>query len=321
VVAGRSQASGVPLELVNTVLAARRYYLDGLSKSDIAAELGLSRFKVSRLLDAARRDGIVRITIDVPADLDVDLSSALADAYGIRQAIVVTALDSSADFARLQVGRACAAVLSDSLSTQDVLGISWGRTLHAMVGALGSLPQCSVVQLVGALTNDLNVNSLELVRQVAEASGGPVFPLSVPMLLDSAEAARALRAEGQVRRTVRRFADVTTAVVGIGSWDPADSALEAALPRNLARATRRAGVVADVCACLIGRDGERVVVDELEQRLIAIDWPVLSRIPDVIAVAAGASKAPGIAAALRSGLVHRLITDQRAALELLDLAD
>ena len=35
---------------------ARRYYLDGESKVDIAAELGLSRFKVARLLDLAHAD-------------------------------------------------------------------------------------------------------------------------------------------------------------------------------------------------------------------------------------------------------------------------
>ena len=49
------------LHLVNTVLACRRYYLDGASKSEIAAELGISRFKVARLLERARREGIVRI--------------------------------------------------------------------------------------------------------------------------------------------------------------------------------------------------------------------------------------------------------------------
>jgi transposase len=37
-----------------TVAIARRFYLEGKSKVEIAAELGVSRFKVARLLDAAR---------------------------------------------------------------------------------------------------------------------------------------------------------------------------------------------------------------------------------------------------------------------------
>ena len=35
--------------------------------------------------------------------------------------------------------------------------------------------------------------------------------------------------------------------------------------------------------------------------------------PDVIAIAGGADKVPAIRAALRSGLIHRLVTDDEAA--------
>ncbi|MCW2703257.1 MAG: transcriptional regulator, DeoR family, partial [Blastococcus sp.] len=43
-----------PAQVVLTASIARRYYLDGRSKVEIAEEFGLSRFKVARLLDAAR---------------------------------------------------------------------------------------------------------------------------------------------------------------------------------------------------------------------------------------------------------------------------
>ena len=55
-----------PAALVLTATVARRYYLEGATKSDIAAELGLSRFKVARLLDEARATGVVRIEADLP---------------------------------------------------------------------------------------------------------------------------------------------------------------------------------------------------------------------------------------------------------------
>ena len=47
----RSKETTGPAALVLTATVARRFYLDGASKSDIAAELGLSRFKVARMLD------------------------------------------------------------------------------------------------------------------------------------------------------------------------------------------------------------------------------------------------------------------------------
>lgn len=48
------------------VHAARRYYLDDASKVAIAEELDISRFKVARLLEEARDQGIVRIDVVDP---------------------------------------------------------------------------------------------------------------------------------------------------------------------------------------------------------------------------------------------------------------
>ena len=63
-----------PAALVLTATVARRYYLEGESKSDIAASLGLSRFKVARLIDRALATGLVRIEIDSHGEIDLDLS-------------------------------------------------------------------------------------------------------------------------------------------------------------------------------------------------------------------------------------------------------
>ena len=65
-----------PAALLLTATVARRYYLDGANKSEIAAELGLSRFKVARLLDHARATGLVRIELDDRGEIDLDLSRA-----------------------------------------------------------------------------------------------------------------------------------------------------------------------------------------------------------------------------------------------------
>ena len=43
------------------LIAARRYFLDRATKSEIATELGISRFRVARLLELARSRGPVRV--------------------------------------------------------------------------------------------------------------------------------------------------------------------------------------------------------------------------------------------------------------------
>ena len=57
--------------LTLAALVARRYYLDQRSKVEIAGELGLSRFKIARLLDMARDSGLVRIEIGHPSLIDI----------------------------------------------------------------------------------------------------------------------------------------------------------------------------------------------------------------------------------------------------------
>ncbi|MCX5955604.1 MAG: ECF-type sigma factor, partial [Cyanobacteria bacterium] len=45
-------------------VAARLYYLDGVSQTEVAKMVRVSQAKVSRLLAIARERGIVRITVE-----------------------------------------------------------------------------------------------------------------------------------------------------------------------------------------------------------------------------------------------------------------
>ncbi len=310
----RPEGRPARLQVVTTVLAARRYFLDGVSKSEIAEELGVSRFRVARLLDAALRDGIVRIEIGAPPDLDLGLSTDLAGRYGLTDALVVRTIDGPDDFKRQQLGRACAELLSETLEADDVVGISWGRTLQSMVGQLTRLPACTVVQIVGSVpTLDLDVNSMEVVRRMADCAGGPVYPLPVPLLVDNPAMASALRDDPHVHKTIAMFDRLTKAVVGIGSWTAGGSTVRAALPEELAVALDKAGAAADVCANVLDADGGELRAGGLPGRLIAISPDQLRAVPNVIAIAGGTAKAPAILSALKSGLIHQLITDEEAA--------
>lgn len=309
-----SKAPASRLHLVNTVLACRRYYLDGASKSEIAAELGISRFRVARLLERALREGIVRIDIDPLPELDLSLADEVARKHGIRGAVVVRTMPGPDELRAAQLGRAAAAVLADTLEATDVLGISWGRTLHAMVEQLPRLPACSVVQLVGSVPSlELDVNSLELVRRLAERATGPVYPLHVPLLVQSPDMAEALLQDALASKSVGMFDSLTRAAVGIGAWAPEGSTIRAALSDEDARAVDAAGGVADLCSIVLDADGRQVRAAGLPERCIAIREDQLRQVPDVIAIAGGADKVPAIRAALRSGLVHRLVTNEEAA--------
>ena len=98
-----------PAELVLAARVARQYYLEGVSKVDIADRLGISRFRVARLLDSARDAGMIRIEIGLPGgSLDAALSAELCAAFGLREAFVFSFPDDEQTLLRQRLGEAAA---------------------------------------------------------------------------------------------------------------------------------------------------------------------------------------------------------------------
>jgi len=304
-----------PAELTQALAIARRFYLDGDSKLDIAKDFGISRFKVARILDACLAQGLVRVEIDAPRQLDVELSEALRRKFDLRQALVVRVLDPAPERLRETLGQIAADLLTELVTESDVLGVGWGRTINVTVRHLRSLAPCRVVQLTGVL-GEPELNAVDVVRTVAGTSGGPVFPLYAPMVVSDPDTARALSNELSVHDTVRQYDSVTVAVVSIGSWDPIDSILHDAIdPRERTR-LRNVGVQAEVCAVLVGADGS-LMAREFSQRCLSVTAEQLAAIPNVIAIAGGVRKTAAIRAALSSGMVNTLVTDSAVARQLL----
>lgn len=303
---------------LEAAIVARRFYLDGKQKNDIADELGISRFKVARLLDDARAQGIVRISVDMPAEIDVPTGERLAEAFGIRRAIVVRTLPNAVAAVGPLLGVAAAEHLAAVLNADDVLGVSWGTSLTQVVDAVGTLAAAEIVQLVGgAQTADINVNGVELLRRFAGKSSATAYPLHVPLHVRSKAIADELRTDPNLARTLDRFDAVTVALVGIGSWSPSLSSLYRELPEFDRAELVVAGATADVCTVVLDAAGQ-VLESEALSRTIAIGVDQLRKVPEVIAVAGGQGKSLAIAAALRSGLISTIVTDSITAAELLD---
>lgn len=300
--------------MLEAALVARRYYLDGKQKSEIAQELGLSRFKVARLLDDARAAGIVRISIELPTTIDLDLGERVAAKYGIRRAIVVHAEPGSPDATAASIGQAAAEHIAGVLAEDDVLGLAWGRSLTVMADALQGQSGADVVQLVGGVRGaGVAVSGVELVRRVAERTGGTAHPLHAPLVVGSSAMAQELLRDPALSDARDRFDRLTVCAFGIGSWEsPAQSALFNELSHEDRAELRRLGVVADVCGIPIDANGQPVRA-EVAERIVGIGLDELRRVPEVVVMAGGPTKQAAIAAVLQTGIVATLVTDATAA--------
>src|SRR6266480_180449 len=103
-----------PSEVVLAARVARQFYLEGVSKVDIADRLGISRFRVARLLDSAREAGMVRIEIGLPGgNLDAGLSAELCSVLGLRHAFAFNVPDEDKVALRRRMSEAAGEVLMD----------------------------------------------------------------------------------------------------------------------------------------------------------------------------------------------------------------
>src|SRR4051812_48030624 len=305
----RSVLSGAERRLA--ARAARMYYLEDKSKVTIAADLGISRFKVARLLERARADGLVTVTVRDPDLLDSELSDRLAAVLGIRRVLVADAPEPQQWVEA--TGSLAARYLQDVVTSDSVLGIAWSRAARALTERLTSLPPCTVVQLCGVLAHTHGEeHNVELVRRVAQQSGGSAFTFYAPLVLPDAATARTLRAQPGIVDALSKCADVSVAVIAVGQWEPGSSTVFDALTEGEARSFADRGVVAESAGMLF--DAQGGLIDEgFVGRVVAITEPQLRKVDDVVALATEPDRVHAIRAITRSGLVTTLVTHRAVA--------
>lgn len=308
-----------PTELILMARAARRYYVDDMSKTDIADELGISRFRVARLIDAAKRTGMVRIEIDPPAGVNTQLSVELQETFGLAHAVVVDFADDHADALRGRLGEVAAEVLQEIVGSDDVLGMAWARSLRGVGASIAGLAPCPVVQLTGALSGPDGSDIIDLVRRVAAAGGGTPHVFYAPLVAPDAASARMVRRQPDVSRAIALAAEVTIAVVGIGAWQPGLSTIFDMVEPEARERARMLGTIGEISGALIDATGS-AVASPLSRRIIGVTAEQLEAIDVVLSVAYGEAKAPAVAAAMRGGLVNGLITHSSLARRLLETA-
>lgn len=310
---------GTLFENVTAVTVAQQYFHDGRTKSEIAEALGISRFKVARILDRCRSERLVEIVFNFPEDfIDYALSSEIRRRFGLRHALIVADSGAPGDAILDPLGRATALLLREVSAAGDVLGFAWTRTLEAMTGYLHPLKASAVVQLCGAFPGaGQGRTSVEIVRDVARSINGPAYLYYAPLVASDGPAAEAIRRQADVAAASAMIASVTKAVVTIGAWQPSHSSVWDAVDPATREAVRAAGVVAEICGGIcLDRKG-RIIETALAEVAVGIRGPELAAIPDVIGLAFGREKAAATRAAIEGRMVNALISHSALATAIL----
>jgi lsr operon transcriptional repressor len=305
--------------------AAWYYYKDELTQDEIARRLSMSRASVGRLLDRARRVGLVSISLNTEYLDAFELSGELRKTFGLAEALVVPDHEKEpADHHALnaRVGLGGAQFMSTHLRPGASLGVGWGETVSQVIAAtgFGAVGPVHMVTLTGGVEGYLQTilsSQGETTTEAADLSSATVIPS--PIMASTAALAAALRDEPTIREVLKQACGVEYALVGVGT-PTADATIVdmGYLTADDNRALHERGVVGDILGQFFDARGD--VVDlPIHDRRIGIELADLKRIPRVVGVAGGTHKAEAILGALHGGYLDVLVTNELAAIRLLEL--
>jgi DNA-binding transcriptional regulator LsrR (DeoR family) len=198
-----------------------------------------------------------------------------------------------------------------------VIGISWGSALQHMINALKprEMKDVVVIQLIGATGMESNpTDGPLLAKLLTDRLNATCLHLHTPLVVENKMVRNALLQERSIKETLNRAGDADIALVGIGSIDSDLYSLKMAgyISEEERQKMADAGVAGDICGNHYSINGELLDID-INNRVVGIDLPTLSKIDTVIAVAGDVRKGDAILGALRGKFIDVLVTDSLTA--------
>jgi deoxyribonucleoside regulator len=313
---------------IQAVRVARLYYVQGLTTNAIAAELGLSRPKVSRLLSHARRRGLVEIRIHDPEGQAQGLEARLQARYPFLKVQVVGVPQGSPEDVWLErTAAAAAAALGELLRPGMTVGVAWGTTMSAVSHALlpRPVPALTFVQLNGSanaadfMSGFVTDTILRFARNFT--AGAQLFP--VPTFFDDSATKRAMWRERSVRHVLDLQERADLLIYSVGSHAasiPSHVYSAGYLDADDLAALNAEGAVGDIGTVFYRADGSDAGLS-LNARASGPPLELIREASDSLCVVSGLGKAAALKAALEGRLMRRLIVDEMTARAVLECSD
>ena len=293
------------------VRAVWMYYMEDQTQQQIAERLGVTRVKVTRLLQEARRRHMVEITIHSPFTTYLSLERELRQAFGLKDVLVTPEAEEGEALYKM-LAQAGAQALEQRLQPGTRVALGLGRTISSLPEFFRPAKQlpCTFTSLTGGTPNGSASNdNFSALLRLAEAAGGAVQYIHAPASVSSAEIKAALLSDDAIRASLDFARHCDIAMLSVGSMiDPVTLHQYGLLDDGDVRELRALGAVGDAVGWFYDRHGQEVKA-HFQDRMIGVNLADLHAIVLTIVVAGGPRKYEAILAALKGSLADVLITD------------
>lgn len=295
---------------------AKMYYFEELTQAKIAKKLGVSRPVISKMLQRARDEGIVEIRIHDDGFDVTELEQAIAQYFQLDDVVVTPTENMPEDLMQTALGRTAATYLSSTIRDTKTIGVSWGKSLYAMVQAypVEQREGIKIIPLVGGIgTKAVELHANQIAYEWAKKLNGESESLYAPAVAETLSLREDLLRSPHISSVLEQGKRVDLAIVGIGNPFRNSTIEEIGyLEKSDIQKLKEAQVVGDIGSKYILKDGSEAN-HVLNQKAIGINLNDLKHVKRVIGIAAGVHKVESILAALKGGYLHVLITDDRTA--------
>jgi lsr operon transcriptional repressor len=300
------------------VRVAWYYYKAGMTQEEIANRLGINRARVIKILETARRKGIISIHVKSLYTNCLESERQLIERWNLRDAFVTPEVDQS--MISKNLGAAGAQYIEMNLKEIDTLiGISWGNTVSLLLKylSLKTNERVSLVTLSGGIPSYFQYAFKDGPDPLSNFNN-QIHIIPAPLLVTSVQTAQSILNEPEIDRIIRMAELANIAVVGIGSTstDATFASFGYITPQEL-EILRKQGAVGDILGQFFDRNGNQLELP-YHNRLIAVRIDKLKNMEHVIGIAGGEHKVDAIKGALNGRYIHSLITDEKTALRLLE---
>lgn len=300
------------------------YYNKGFSQQEISDRLQVSRPKISRLLKRARELGIVQIIVNIPDKHYVDLEINLEKKFDLKEVIIVetdVSASTNPDYdIKSSLGFAAAKYLERTVTDGDVIGMSWGSTLKAMIENLPhiSTNDVHVVQTLGGVGSaESKDHAMDISRRLSSLLDARLTLLQIPGIASSPEVKKALLSDHRLQESFELFPRIKTVFVGIGALktNPILKIESREIPEEVRMNILNSSAVGDIGLNFYDINGNEVDTG-FKDLFIGMSLKDYLNVDNVVGIAGGPPKYEAILGALAGGGLDVLITDHVTAKKL-----
>ncbi|MEM9269598.1 MAG: sugar-binding domain-containing protein, partial [Pseudomonadota bacterium] len=209
--------------------------VEGMTQADAAARFGITRLRVNKGLNEARRRGILRISVDSVYAAAAQLEWDLQGTYGLSCAIVVPSPEKISSVTPL-VAAGLGAHLDELLRDTKIkrFGMSWGNTLNLATRHMQPLdrPDLEIVSIMGGISRGSDVNGFEITTRLADLCNAQHSLFPAPLYAGSRDSQAMFMQQDVIQEMLEKISSCDAIALATGNLE-SSLLVRDALPRGI----------------------------------------------------------------------------------------